>query len=52
MPFVVVLGLAMSPDEGQEEYEEVKEDLRKREEEVKILRNLIIMNILIIHHPI
>lgn len=26
----------MSPDEGQEEYEEVQADLKKREEEVRI----------------
>lgn len=26
----------MSPDEGQEEYEEVQADLKKREEEVSI----------------
>lgn len=29
-------GYEMSPDEGQEEYEEVQADLKKREEEVSI----------------
>ena len=32
----VYLGYQMSADEGQEEYEEVQADLRKKEEEVKL----------------
>lgn len=30
----LLLGWTMSADEGQEEYEEVKEDLRRKDEEV------------------
>ena len=29
-----IVGYEMSPDEGQEEYEEVQADLRKKDEEV------------------
>ena len=31
----VVSGWSMSPDEAQEEYEEVKEEIKKKEEEVR-----------------
>lgn len=35
-PCLFTSGYEMSPDEGQEEYEEVQADLKKREEEVSI----------------
>ena len=42
------IGLKMSGDEGQEEYEEVQAELRKKEEEVIILRTYIPCCVLIL----
>lgn len=41
---MIIDGMRMSPNEGQEEYEEVQAELRKKEEEVKTIRLLFCAN--------